>query len=495
MVIPTDNYYLSAITHRPVKTMSVSIKSPNEKITYRVEKDLLGSMEINQDFYHGIQTQRAVSNFKLSAKKLTDYPELINALAYVKSACATANLKQATLDNIKASAIIKAAEYVHTGQFNKSFAIDMIQGGAGTSSNMNINEVLANIGLELLGHEKGEYQYLHPNTDVNMSQSTNDVYPSAVRLSVLLNQESLLTAVEQLVASFTHKSNEFSGILKLARTQLQDAVPMTLGQEFNSFASTLKEDIKLIKNTGKLLTEINLGGTAVGTGINTQKGYGTIAIEKLSELTGIQFSEAEDLIEASSDMGAFVIYSATLKRLALKLSKIANDLRLLSMGPRAGLSEISLPARQPGSSIMPGKINPVIPEAVSQCAYQVVGNDMAITMSAEAGQLQLNAMEPLIAVNLLDSQNLLTNAVNMFNFLCIGGIEANEVRCKELLDNSLGLVTALNPYLGYETSTKIAKEALNSGESIITLIKQQKLLTDDQLLQILQAEKMIQPSL
>ncbi|KGJ97511.1 aspartate ammonia-lyase [Colwellia psychrerythraea] len=474
--------------------MSTSITALNKNNTYRLEIDLLGTMEIQKDCYHGIQTQRAVNNFKLSGKKLTDYPELINALAYVKSACATANLQQKSLDTVKASAIIKAAEYVHTGQFNKSFAIDMIQGGAGTSSNMNINEVLANIGLELLGHEKGQYQYLHPNTDVNMSQSTNDVYPSSVRLAVLLKQASLLTAVEQLVASFTQKSKQFSGILKLARTQLQDAVPMTLGQEFKSFASTLREDIKLIKNTSKLLTEINLGGTAVGTGINTQKGYGSIAIEKLSELTSIKFTEAEDLIEASSDMGAFVIYSATLKRLALKLSKIANDLRLLSMGPRAGLSEISLPARQPGSSIMPGKINPVIPEAVSQCAYQVVGNDMAITMAAEAGQLQLNAMEPLIAVNLLDSQNLLTNAVNMFNFLCISGIEANESRCKELLDNSLGLATALNPYLGYETSTKIAKEALNSGASIITLIKEQNLLTDEQLADILQAEKMTQPS-
>ena len=473
--------------------MSASITSLKENSTYRIEKDLLGTMEIPQECYHGIQTQRAINNFKLSVKKLTDYPELINALAYVKSACATANLQQKFLDEVKANAIIKAAEYVQTGQFNKSFAIDMIQGGAGTSSNMNINEVLANISLELLGHEKGQYHYLQPNTDVNMSQSTNDVYPSSVRLAVLLNQESLLTAVEQLVASFTHKSKEFSGILKLARTQLQDAVPMTLGQEFKSFASTLREDIKLIRNMGKLLTEINLGGTAVGTGINTQRGYGTIAINKLSELTGIEFSEAEDLIEASSDMGAFVIYSATLKRLALKLSKIANDLRLLSMGPRAGLSEISLPARQPGSSIMPGKINPVIPEAVSQCAYQVIGNDMAITMAAEAGQLQLNAMEPLIALNLLDSQNLLTNAVNMFNFLCIGGIEANEKRCKELLDNSLALVTALNPYLGYETSTKIAKEALSSGASIIALVKEQNLLTDEQLTDILQAEKMTQP--
>ncbi|MBU2971699.1 aspartate ammonia-lyase [Pseudoalteromonas sp. C2R02] len=463
-------------------------------LTMRSETDLLGSMQISNNAYYGIQTQRAMDNFQLSGKKLKQHPELIQALAQVKAACAQANNKQKLLDNDKTNAICSAAVKVVNGDYDDQFLIDMIQGGAGTSSNMNINEVLANVGLELMGHDKGQYALLHPNTDVNMSQSTNDVYPTAVRLSILLKQQKLLAEIKALVKSFSNKSDEFNDILKLARTQLQDAVPMTLGQEFKSFASTLGEDIKLISNTSKLLTEVNLGGTAVGTGINTQQGYGKLAIDTLTQLTNINFVPADDLVEASSDMGAFVIYSATLKRLALKLSKISNDLRLLSMGPRAGLSEINLPARQPGSSIMPGKVNPVIPEAVSQCAYQVMGNDLAISMSAEAGQLQLNAMEPLIAVNVLDSIELLTNAIHMFRTLCVDGITANSERCKDLLDNSLGLVTALNPYLGYEASTKVAKQALMSGDSVVDLIRQQNLLTEDQLLDILQPHKMTQPA-
>ena len=463
-------------------------------LTMRSETDLLGSMQISNNAYYGIQTQRAMDNFQLSGKKLKQHPELIQALAQVKAACAQANNKQKLLNNDKTNAICSAAVKVVNGDYDDQFLIDMIQGGAGTSSNMNINEVLANIGLELMGHEKGQYALLHPNTDVNMSQSTNDVYPTAVRLSILLKQQKLLAEIKALVKSFSNKSEGFNDILKLARTQLQDAVPMTLGQEFKSFASTLGEDIKLISNTSKLLTEVNLGGTAVGTGINTQQGYGKLAIDTLTQLTNISFVPADDLVEASSDMGAFVIYSATLKRLALKLSKISNDLRLLSMGPRAGLSEINLPARQPGSSIMPGKVNPVIPEAVSQCAYQVMGNDLAISMSAEAGQLQLNAMEPLIAVNVLDSIELLTNAILMFRTLCVDGITANSERCKDLLDNSLGLVTALNPYLGYEASTKVAKQALMSGDSVVDLIRQQNLLTEDQLVDILQPHKMTQPA-
>lgn len=460
----------------------------------RLEHDLLGTMQLDDRLYYGIQTQRAIDNFQLSPNSLQDNPELIQALALIKSACAQANLQQKLLSKEKASAIMTAAEQVSNGDYNSSFPIDMIQGGAGTSSNMNINEVLANIALTAMGHGKGQYQYLHPNTDVNMSQSTNDVYPTAVRLAILLKQKPLLTAINNLVSSFDAKAIEFNDVLKLARTQLQDAVPMTLGQEFKGFASTLKEDVKLLGTMSALLTEINLGGTAVGTGINTRKGYGELAISALNELTGINFTLADDLIEASSDMGGFVIYSATLKRLSIKLSKIANDLRLLSMGPRAGLSEINLPARQPGSSIMPGKVNPVIPEAVSQCAYQVIGNDTAVSMAAEAGQLQLNAMEPLIATNILQSISLLTNASIMFNDLCITGITANKDRCRDLLDNSLALITALNPYLGYEVSSKIAQQALNSGTSVVDLIKEQALLSDSQLTDIFQASKMTQPS-
>jgi aspartate ammonia-lyase len=461
---------------------------------FRLEDDLLGSMKINDKYLYGIQTQRAINNFQLSTNRLKDNPELITALALIKSACAQANLQQGLLSEEKASAIIAAAQQVSNGDFDDSFPIDMIQGGAGTSSNMNINEVLANIALTSMGYDKGSYKLMHPNSDINMSQSTNDVYPSAVRLAVLLKQKPLLDSIDNLAKSFDVKAQEFNGILKLARTQLQDAVPMTLGQEFKGFSSTLKEDIKLLGTMSVLLTEINLGGTAVGTGINTHRGYGQLAVTALNKMTDIDFTLADDLIEASSDMGGFVIYSATLKRLSIKLSKIANDLRLLSMGPRAGLGEINLPPRQPGSSIMPGKINPVIPEAVSQCAYQVIGNDMAVTMAAEAGQLQLNAMEPLIAANILQSISLLTNACTMFNDFCVKGITANESRCRDLLDNSLGLITALNPHLGYEVSSKIAQQALESGTTVVDLIKEQALLSDSQLTDIFQASKMTQPS-
>lgn len=466
----------------------------NTPSIFRIENDLLGEMSIPQAVYYGIQTHRAVENFQLSNNALADYPELIKALAYVKGACALANNNQQLLSQKKTDAIIVAVDSIVSGKFNNSFPVDMIQGGAGTSTNMNMNEVIANIALESLGYEKGQYKYLHPNSHINMSQSTNDVYPTSVRLSLLLKQKVLTNEIKLLAEAFSEKSIDFTHIIKLGRTQLQDAVPMTLGQEFNGFSSTLKEDSKLITSLGSLLTEINLGGTAVGTGINTIKGYGQIAVDNLTSLTGINFKLADDLVEASSDMGAFVIYSASLKRLGLKLSKISNDLRLLSMGPRAGLSEISLPARQPGSSIMPGKVNPVIPEAVSQCAYQVAGNDVAISMAAEAGQLQLNAMEPLIAYNLHNSMDLLINSMKMLRNFCVTGITANKERCKYLLDNSLGLATALNTSLGYDISSKIAQEALDTGKSILEIVRHEELLDEAQIANILCAEKLTQPS-
>lgn len=459
----------------------------------RIEKDLLGTMTIENDVFYGIQTQRAIVNFPLSTKFLSHYPSIIKSLAYVKAACARANNQLGLLNNEKTNAICASCSDLINDQYHEYFPVGMIQGGAGTSSNMNANEVIANLALKKLGYELGDYQHIHPNTDVNMSQSTNDVYPTAIRLSVLLEQPKLLLALESLINSFTAKGNEFSSILKLARTQLQDAVPMTLGQEFHGFASTLKEDVKLIKQLGCLLNSVNLGGTAVGTGINTHKDYAELAIKELANITNIPFEKAEDLIEASSDMGDFVIYSSALKRLALKLSKIANDLRLLSMGPRAGISEINLPAKQPGSSIMPGKVNPVIPEAVSQVAYQVVGLDCAISMAAEAGQLQLNAMEPLIALNLMDAISLLTNACSMFEQHCVSGITANQQRCKDLLDNSLALVTALNPFIGYEAATNIAKDALLSGASVKELVIQKGILNELELNNILKPEKLTQP--
>jgi len=459
----------------------------------RKEKDLLGEMEIPNSAYYGIQTQRAKENFDLSGIPINHFPELVNALALVKLACAKANNQLGELSDKKFNAIELATNEILKGKYHENFVVDMIQGGAGTSTNMNANEVIANIGLELMGEKKGNYGALHPNNDINHSQSTNDVYPTAIRLSILLLHRPLVVALCSLRDAFVAKSIEFSHVIKMGRTQLQDAVPMTLGQEFQSFASTLTEDIQRIADLSKLLTEINLGGTAIGTGINTDSNYSALAVKYLSEASGIDFILATDLIEASSDMGAFVLFSGILKRLAVKLSKISNDLRLLSMGPRCGIAEIQLPPQQPGSSIMPGKINPVIPEAMSQVAYQVIGNDLAITFAAEAGQLQLNAMEPLIAYKVLESIRLLTKSMSMLETRCINGITANEDRCRELVNNSIGIITAISPYLGYENATHIAKKALSTGGSVLDLILEENLMDADELKEILKPQNMINP--
>ncbi len=411
----------------------------------------------------------------------------------VKQAAARANCQLGFLDQEPADAIEQACRLITGGEFHDAFIVDMIQGGAGTSTNMNANEVIANVALELSGHSKGDYQHLHPNNHVNMSQSTNDAYPTAVRLAILLSHGNLVSRLTSLQTSLIAKAEEFSDILKMGRTQLQDAVPMTLGQEFNSWASTLGEDIQRIAGLAELLTEVNLGGTAIGTGINADKRYGKLAVSELAKISGYPLIQATDLVEASSDMGAFVLFSSMLKRLAIKLSKIANDLRLLSMGPRAGLNEINLPPQQPGSSIMPGKINPVIPEAVNQVAYQVMGNDLAVCMAAEAGQLQLNAMEPLIAFNVLESIRLLSQAMPMLEERCIAGITANREHCRHLVDNSIGVVTALNPHIGYENATRIARQALHSGASVVDLVREEALLSDSQLAEILKPENMIHP--
>ena len=370
----------------------------------------------------------------------------------------------------------------------------MIQGGAGTSTNMNINEVLANIGLEYLEHLKGEYQYLHPNNDVNMSQSTNDVYPTAIKVGLISAIDQLNTPFKNLIQSFKNKLDEFAHILKMGRTQLQDAVPMTLGQEFGAFATTLQNDLnKLNQIMPDALSVVNLGGTAIGTGINTEVQYREYAIASLSEMTQRNMSSAPDLIEATSDMGDFVLLSSLLKRTAIKLSKISNDLRLLSSGPRAGLNEIHLEPRQPGSSIMPGKVNPVIPEAMNLVCFQVIANDLAITLAAEAGQLQLNAMEPLIAFKLFESIDLLGKAMQMFQHKCIENIRANAEHCQALVENSIGIITALNPYLGYETTTRIAKKANESGQSVLALIKAENLLSEQILADVLAVNNMVQP--
>ena len=466
----------------------------NIKINTRVEKDLLGHKEIPAHCYYGVQTLRALENFNLSPNKLNQFPVFINALAMVKAACAEANFKLNKLEENKYNAIQYACEQVINYKYHDQFPIDMIQGGAGTSTNMNINEVLANIGLEHLEHLKGEYQYLHPNNDINMSQSTNDVYPTAIKVGLIFAIEQLNSPFQNLIQSFKNKSDEFSHILKMGRTQLQDAVPMTLGQEFGAFANTLQNDLnKLNDIMPSALSVVNLGGTAIGTGINTEVKYREYAIAALSEITQKQISSSPDLIEATSDMGDFVLLSSFLKRTATKLSKIANDLRLLSSGPRTGLNEIHLEPRQPGSSIMPGKVNPVIPEAMNLVCFQVIANDLAITMAAEAGQLQLNAMEPLIAFKLFESIDLLGKAMQMFQHKCIENIRANAEHCQANVDNSIGIITALNPYLGYETTTRIAKQANETGQSVLALIKAENLLSDQLLADVLSIKNMVHP--
>jgi aspartate ammonia-lyase len=464
--------------------------------SFRVEKDLLGTLEVPCDAYYGIQTLRAVHNFRLSGVPLSHYPKLVIALAMVKQAAADANHKLGHLSTDKHKAISTACKRIIKGEYHDQFVVDMIQGGAGTSTNMNANEVIANIALEAMGHQKGQYEYLHPNNDVNMAQSTNDAYPTAIRVALLLGHDALLTSLDKLIQSLSAKSVEFDHVLKMGRTQLQDAVPMTLGQEFHAFATTLGEDLQHLKRLAPLLlTEVNLGGTAIGTGINADPRYQHIAVTQLAIISGHHVVAAADLIEATSDMGAFVLFSGMLKRTAVKLSKLCNDLRLLSSGPRTGINEINLPPRQPGSSIMPGKVNPVIPEAVNQVAFEVIGNDLALTLAAEAGQLQLNVMEPLIAYKILDSIRLLQRAMDMLREHCIDGITANEEHCRRLVEQSIGLVTALNPYIGYENATRIAKLALESGRGVLELVREERLLDETLLADILRPENMIAPRL
>ena len=461
----------------------------------RIEHDLLGTREVPAELYYGIQTLRALENFPITGIPISHFPELIVALAQVKYACALANHHLGLLpENIK-NAIVQACQEIIEGRFHTHFVVDMIQGGAGTSTNMNANEVIANRALEIMGYELGDYQHCHPNNHVNLSQSTNDVYPTALRIAFINATKKLLPVLKDLIESFRAKAKEFSGILKMGRTQLQDAVPMTLGQEFEAFAVTLEEEVERIQQNMNLLLEINLGGTAIGTGINTHPQYRTLALEYLREITGLPLVLAENLVEATQDTGAFVMFSSAIKRLAVKLSKIANDLRLLSSGPRAGLNEINLPKMQPGSSIMPGKVNPVIPEVVNQIAFKVIGNDLTVTLAAEAGQLQLNVFEPVIAQSIFESIEMLRNGIVTFNYRCVKGITANEKKCREYVEKSIGLVTALNPYLGYETSTQLAKEALETGKSPYELVLEKKLLSKEQLEEILKPENMIQPSL
>lgn len=457
----------------------------------RKEHDLLGERNVPMERYFGVQTLRALENFNISGQSINTFPNIVNSLGVVKMAAAKANYDLGLLSKPVADAIIEACNEIINGKLHTNFVVDMIQGGAGTSTNMNANEVIANRALELLDREKGDYQYCHPNNHVNLSQSTNDAYPTAVKLAIMKANESLIFVLKELISSFREKGKEFAHIIKMGRTQLQDAVPMTLGQEFEAYAVTLEEEIQRLEQNAKLFLEVNMGATAIGTGINAPKGYSEKCVKYLGEITGMDIVLAGNLVEATQDTGSFVIYSSAIKRLAIKLSKISNDLRLLSSGPRTGINEINLPPMQPGSSIMPGKVNPVIPEVVNQIAFKVIGNDLTVTLGAEAGQLELNVMEPVIVQSIFESIFMLSNGMSTLKYKCIDGITANEEHCSNLVKNSIGLVTALNPVLGYETSTQIAKEALKSNRGVYELVLEKGLLSEEELNKLLAPENMI----
>jgi aspartate ammonia-lyase len=436
----------------------------------RIESDSLGSREIPAEAYWGIHTLRAQENFDITKREISVYPELVTALAMVKQAAARANREVGALDAKRADLIDRAAQRVIDGEFHEQFTVGVIQGGAGTSTNMCANEVITNIALELAGRDKGDYVFLSPTDHTNRSQSTNDVYPTALKIGILLAHESQLAELEKLSAAFRTKGNEFRDILKVGRTQLQDAVPMTLGLEFHGFATTMREDWEHQTHNAGLLYEINMGATAIGTGINGPIGYAESVRRHLAEITGMPLRTATDLIEATSDTGSFMSLSAAIKRTAMKLSKIANDLRLLSSGPQAGLGEINLPAKQAGSSIMPGKVNPVIPEVVNQVAFAVAGNDLTITMAVEAGQLQLNAFEPVIAHSMFQSIIWLRQAMHTLRVNCIDGITANTARLSAMVGQSVGVITALTPYIGYSSAAALAKTALLTNRDVADLV-------------------------
>jgi aspartate ammonia-lyase len=459
----------------------------------RVEHDLLGEREVPDEALYGIQTLRALENFPITGVPLREFPSLIDALAAVKEAAALANAERGLLSEELSELIVRAAREIRDGRHHEHFLVDMIQGGAGTSTNMNANEVIANRALELLGRPRGEYQTVHPNNHVNLSQSTNDVYPTAMKLALHSQIEGLARAMSDLAAAFLAKGDEFSPFIKMGRTQLQDAVPMTLGQEFTAFGRTILEDVQRLGEAQALIREINMGGTAIGTGITAPPGYAEAVRAHLSRITGLELITAPDLVEATADTGAFVQLSGVLKRCAVKLSKICSDLRLLASGPRAGFNEIDLPAMQPGSSIMPGKVNPVIPEVVNQVCFDIIGGDLTVTMAAEAGQLQLNVFEPVIAFRLLAGISSLTNACVVLRERCVDGITANPERMRWFVEHSVGIITALVPIIGYETSTEIAREALETGRGVYELVMERKLLTRQELDRALNPEAMTGP--
>lgn len=460
----------------------------------RMEHDLLGDKEVPVEALFGIQTLRCIENFDISRQLLSDYPPFIKALGIVKKGAILANHELGLIpDNIK-DAVIKACEELMEGKHTEHFPIDLVQGGAGTSVNMNANEVIANRALEIMGKERGEYKYCHPNDHINMAQSTNDAYPTAMQLGLYMLHEEVKTSLEKLIASFEKKEKEFDNIIKMGRTQLQDAVPMTLGQSFSAFAEAMRSELNRLTRTAQEYLVVNMGATAIGTGITAEPGYAEICTKHIRNITGWDITLADNLIAATHDTSAMASYSSSLKMLAIRLSKICNDLRLLASGPRTGLSEINLPPKQPGSSIMPGKVNPVIPEVVNQVCFKIIGNDLTVTLASEAAQLELNVMEPVLVQSITESCTWLVRACNTLRTECVDGITANADRCRDMVEHSIGIVTALKPFIGYATCTEVAQEALKTGGSVYQLVLDKKLLTKEELDKILDPKQMTRPS-
>jgi len=460
------------------------------KSATRLEHDLLGDKPVPIDAYYGVQTARGLDNFHISGVELRLYPDLIRALAMVKLGAARANVECGVFDRAILTGIEGACQEIIGGALHDEFRLDVFQGGAGTSTNMNANEVIANRALELMGHQKGEYRYCDPHDHVNASQSTNDAYPTALHVGMALGNSRLIAAINALIAAFRAKGREFAPIVKMGRTQLQDAVPMTLGQEFTAFAETLAGEVRALEAVQRVLCEINMGATAIGTGLNAPRNYAASCTAHIANVSGLPLYLAGDLIEATQDTQAFVLYSACMKSLAIKLSKVCNDLRLLSSGPRCGLREINLPPKQPGSSIMPGNVNPVIPEVVNMVCFRVIGSDMTIAMAAEGGQLQLNVFEPVIAACIFEAQTLFINAANTLRVHCVEGITANPEVCAHYVDFSIGTVTALNPVIGYERATELATEAAKSGRGILELVREKGILSETQIAAVLDPKVM-----
>jgi aspartate ammonia-lyase len=479
---------------RVVSQSLALVESPvHLKGAVRLEHDSLGEREIPEQAYYGVQTLRAMENFPISGVYVKNFEHMIEALAFVKKAAALANHELGVLEADKMKSICDACDELLAGKLHEHFTVDMFQGGAGTSTNMNANEVIANRGLEILGHKKGEYEHLHPNDHVNCSQSTNDAYPTSIKLAVLLSLKDLLAAMNELKEALEAKAEEFADVLKMGRTENQDAVPMTLGQEFSAYAVMIESAMAALERAGDEFHDINMGATAIGTGINSPPGYADIVTEKLTEISGFALRRARNLVEATQNAGSFAQMSATMKRAAVQISKICNDLRWMSSGPRCGLNEINLPPMQPGSSIMPGKVNPVIPELVNQICYQIIGYDAVVSMAAEASELELCMAEPIIAYDLLHGMLILKNGCITLTSRCIAGIEANRDVCRQYVENSIGLVTALVPVLGYERSAAIAKEALKTGGSVFNLVLEKGWMTKERLDDMLRPENMTDP--